>query len=86
MLNGTLFLCKVLWQPYTPQFGSHIEVAVHHSTVLWPWSGYIAISISVTKQAANWEGIAQGQLTMTIESPPAVSSLMSILSVISCID
>ena len=66
-----------MWQPYTPQFGSHIEVAVHHSTVLWPWSGYIAISISVTKQAANWEGVAQGQLTMTIESPPAVSVLMS---------
>jgi hypothetical protein len=49
-------------------------VAIHHSTVLWPWSGYIAISISVAKQAANWEGIAQGQITMTIESPPGVSA------------
>jgi len=42
--------------------------------VLWPWSGFIAVSISVSKRAASWEGIAQGQITMTVESPPAVSS------------
>jgi len=63
---------QLLWEPYTPQFGGHIEVALHHSPVLWPWSGFVAVSISVAKRAANWEGIAQGQITMTIESPPGV--------------
>jgi len=41
--------------------------------MLWPWSGFVAVSISVAKRAANWEGIAQGQITMTIESPSGVS-------------
>jgi len=68
-----------LWEPYTPQFGGNIEVALHHSAVLWPWSGYIAVSISVAKRAANWEGTAQGQITMTIESPPGVSFVYAIL-------
>jgi len=71
-----------LWEPYTPQFGGNIEVALHHSAVLWPWSGYIAVSISVAKRAANWEGTAQGQLTMTIESPPGVSFVYAILKLV----
>lgn len=61
---------KPLWQPYTPQFGNYIEVAFQYSPTLWPWSGYIAVSIAVTKEAASWDGIAQGQVTLTIESPP----------------
>lgn len=61
---------KPLWQPFVPQFGAHIEVAFQYSTSLWPWSGYLAVSISVSKQAAQWEGIAQGQIELTVESPP----------------
>jgi len=71
-----------VWEPYTPQFGGHIEVALHHSSVLWPWSGYVAVSISVAKRAANWEGIAQGQITMTIESPPGVSFTLTVLNLL----
>ena len=56
-----------------PQFGGYIEVAFHYSETLWPWSGFLAVSIQVTKQAANWEGIAQGQVTLTVESPAEVS-------------
>ena len=62
------------WQPFVPQFGHHIQVALQYSATLWPWSGYLAVSISVAKRAASWEGIAQGQVTITVESPPEVSS------------
>ncbi|KAF7242771.1 Membrane-bound transcription factor site-1 protease [Varanus komodoensis] len=57
------------WQPYLPQNGDYIEVAFSYSPVLWPWSGYLAISISVAKKAASWEGIAQGHVMLTISSP-----------------
>lgn len=40
--------------------------------MLWPWSGYLAISISVTKKAASWEGIAQGHVMVTVASPAEV--------------
>ena len=57
------------WRPYLPQNGDNIEVAFSYSSVLWPWSGYLAISISVTKKAASWEGIAQGHIMITVASP-----------------
>ncbi|KAL7978713.1 hypothetical protein Chor_013202 [Crotalus horridus] len=57
------------WQPYLPQNGDYIEVAFSYSPVLWPWSGYLAISISVAKKAAGWEGVAQGHVMITISSP-----------------
>lgn len=44
-------------------------MAFSYSPVLWPWSGYLAISISVAKKAASWEGIAQGHVMITISSP-----------------
>uniref|UniRef100_A0A667X3N1 Membrane-bound transcription factor peptidase, site 1 n=1 Tax=Myripristis murdjan TaxID=586833 RepID=A0A667X3N1_9TELE len=49
--------------------GDHIDVAVSYSPVLWPWAGYLAVSISVAKKAASWEGIAQGHVMVTVASP-----------------
>lgn len=67
-----VFLVQPDWQPYLPQNGDNIEVAFSYSSVLWPWSGYLAISISVTKKAASWEGIAQGHVMITVASPAEV--------------
>lgn len=58
-----------IWQPYLPQNGDHIDVAVSYSPVLWPWAGYLAVSISVAKKSASWEGIAQGHVMVTVSSP-----------------
>lgn len=44
-------------------------MAVSYSPVLWPWAGYLAVSISVAKKAASWEGIAQGHVMLTVASP-----------------
>jgi len=61
---------KPTWHPYTPQYGEFLNVALTHSDLLWPWSGYLAVSISVSSEAAQWEGLAQGHVTLTVESPP----------------
>uniref|UniRef100_A0A8C7Y5H3 Membrane-bound transcription factor site-1 protease n=1 Tax=Oryzias sinensis TaxID=183150 RepID=A0A8C7Y5H3_9TELE len=49
--------------------GDHIDVAISYSPVLWPWAGYLAVSISVAKKAASWEGVAQGHVMVTVASP-----------------
>uniref|UniRef100_A0A8C7RKZ2 Membrane-bound transcription factor site-1 protease n=1 Tax=Oncorhynchus mykiss TaxID=8022 RepID=A0A8C7RKZ2_ONCMY len=54
--------------------GDHIDVAVSYSPVLWPWAGYLAVSISVAKKAASWEGIAQGHVMVTVASPAGNNS------------
>ncbi|XP_046398458.1 membrane-bound transcription factor site-1 protease [Ischnura elegans] len=57
------------WHPYAPQNGGRLEVALQHSDVLWPWAGYLAVALCVPKSAATWEGIAQGHVSLTVESP-----------------
>lgn len=53
--------------------GAYIDVAMSYSKTLWPWSGYLAVYISVAKDAANYEGSAVGHVSLIIESPPGVS-------------
>ncbi|KAK3868639.1 hypothetical protein Pcinc_025981 [Petrolisthes cinctipes] len=61
---------KPVWHPYTPQFGQHLEISFTYSEVLWPWSGHLAVWISVAESAKDWEGFARGHISITIESPP----------------
>lgn len=64
-----------LWEPYSPQNGHYIDIAFSYSKTLWPWSGYLAVSISVSQAAAKWDGTAQGHVSLTVESPPEVCIL-----------
>ncbi len=64
---------KPQWHPYTPQNGQYLDIAITYSDILWPWSGWLAIYISVSSEAQNWEGIAQGHISLTVESPASQS-------------
>ncbi|XP_054278067.1 membrane-bound transcription factor site-1 protease-like [Macrosteles quadrilineatus] len=61
---------KPQWYPYTPQYGHFLEVSLTYSEVLWPWSGWLGVSLGVGKEAAGWTGTAQGHIQLTVESPP----------------
>ncbi|KAK3746384.1 hypothetical protein QZH41_018216 [Actinostola sp. cb2023] len=63
------------WHPYESQHGDKIEVAFTYSPVLWPWSGFLAVSITAATSAAAWEGIAQGHISITVVSPPQESEI-----------
>jgi len=60
---------RPIWHPYIPENGNLLDVSITYSEVLWPWSGWMAVHISVSPQAVNWEGIAQGHISLTVESP-----------------
>ena len=64
---------KPQWHPYTPQNGHYLDIAITHSDLLWPWSGWLAVYISVSAEAQHWEGIAQGHISLTVESPASES-------------
>ncbi|XP_062501119.1 membrane-bound transcription factor site-1 protease-like [Corticium candelabrum] len=63
---------KPQWHPYKPQNGHHLDIAFSYSSVLWPWSGYLAVYIAVAKTAGNFHGIAQGHISLTVVSPPQI--------------
>jgi membrane-bound transcription factor site-1 protease len=50
ILNGMGVSGKILgepqWNPYLPQNGHFLKLNFTYSEVLWPWSGYLAVSIS----------------------------------------
>ena len=46
-----------------------LEISLSYSQVLWPWSGWLAVSISVSEQGALFTGEAAGQITLTISTP-----------------
>lgn len=52
---------NLTWHPYTGNGnGEHIDVAITYSDVLWPWSGWLAVAITVPSTSHDWQGIAQG--------------------------
>ncbi|KAK9693480.1 Subtilase family [Popillia japonica] len=61
---------KPQWFPYTPQHGELVDVAFSYSEMLWPCSGWLAVSLSVNVDGVNYDGLAQGHISLTIESPP----------------
>ena len=58
-----------IWHPYKSQNGELLNLAFEYSDVIWPWSGYLAIYITVSEEGQAFEGIAQGHISLTVESP-----------------
>lgn len=61
---------KPVWHPYLPQNGDRIDISFSYSPTLWPWSGFLALSIRVDAASSSWSGIAQGHVSINISSPP----------------
>lgn len=56
--------------------GSYLDIGVTHSSDIWPWTGYLSLYISVleTPEAAVFNGIAEGWISLNVESYDAVST------------
>ena len=48
--------------------GNFLKVDFDYSPNIWPWSSYFAVKLSVTREAINFDGFAEGQIILTIES------------------
>jgi len=62
------------WRPNTDRDGAFIEVSIDHSTIIWPWTGYLAVRISVKAEARSWTGMAEGIIVFTVISPAVVGT------------
>lgn len=56
------------WHPYTNHNGHLINVSISYSSILWPWSGWLGVHVVATEEAEKFEGIAQGQINLTVYS------------------
>ncbi|CAK8693279.1 unnamed protein product [Clavelina lepadiformis] len=86
VLNGLGVVGKIKvkpsWHPYISEHGDMMEIAISYSETLWPWSGYLALSLSAAKQAAGWEGVAQGHVELSVTSSSSNSKDEDLVSVL----
>lgn len=72
ILNGLSVSGKVeetpVWHPYLSEHGEFLEISVSYSEILWPWSGYLAVTISVSETAREFDGVIGGHIQLTIVS------------------
>lgn len=70
IINGLAVSGQVVdvkWHPHLPD-GPLLSVTATYSDVVWPWSGWLALMMSVTKEGATFDGIVEGHVNVTIES------------------
>lgn len=66
---------RPVWQPDRNVAGSQwLRVAVSYSRLLWPWSGWLAVSLSVVAEAQHWQGVVRGRLSISVECGGNVST------------
>ncbi|XP_013162352.1 PREDICTED: membrane-bound transcription factor site-1 protease isoform X1 [Papilio xuthus] len=58
---------EVTWHPHLPH-GGLLSVSADYSPILWPWSGWLALSFTVLQEGADFDGVVEGHVNITIES------------------
>ena len=48
------------------------QVVFSYSAVLWPWSGWIAVHVTVSDEACEFTGRVAGELRVAVQADPEV--------------
>lgn len=76
VLNSVSVTGELVAEPsfHAGKNGRFLDLSFSWSPLLWPWSGHLAVSISVKPEAALWEGDAEGLIKFTVRSPVSLTS------------
>lgn len=58
------------WKPSLEANGNLLKMEFSYSTKLWPWSGYLAVKISVGSEAKDFYGTVEGLIQVEVEDAP----------------
>ena len=67
---------KPVWRPSVKENGHYLNIVFEFSSEIWPWSGYIAIKITVDQEAREYDGYAEGEILITIETNSTTNELI----------
>lgn len=62
-VHGSIVSCEF----EASENGQLLDVSFEYGE-LWPWSGWLAVTLSVVEAAEQWQGIAEGSIVLTIRS------------------
>ncbi|MFH4973379.1 hypothetical protein AB6A40_000088 [Gnathostoma spinigerum] len=55
-----------IWEPFMEENGDLLQVSIDYEAVIWPWSGYMAVSLSVSPKGKDFEGTASGRISVSV--------------------
>ncbi|CAI0390007.1 unnamed protein product [Linum tenue] len=59
-----------IWNP-SDENGNILSIHFTYSEIIWPWTGYIALHMQIKEEGAQFSGEIEGNVTLTVYSPPA---------------
>ncbi len=72
LINGISVTGKLegapVWQA-TNSGGQHLRMAFEWSYFMWPWSGFVAVRITVAESGKAFQGIAEGVISVKVITP-----------------
>ncbi|GLT48581.1 hypothetical protein SLA2020_221980 [Shorea laevis] len=74
ILNGMAVIGYIksppTWHP-SDEEGNLLSIHFTYSEVIWPWTGYLALHMQIKEEGAHFSGEIEGNVTVTVFSPPA---------------
>ena len=61
------FVKRPVWQPVSSDNSDKIDVSISYSQRIWPWSGWMAVRIGVSKPVSE-EVFVKGQVSLCVYS------------------
>ncbi|XP_045510195.1 membrane-bound transcription factor site-1 protease [Colias croceus] len=58
---------QVSWHPHLPN-GPMLSVSVDYIDIIWPYSGWLALRFNVLESGADFDGVVEGHVNITVES------------------
>ncbi|KAE9464518.1 hypothetical protein C3L33_03634, partial [Rhododendron williamsianum] len=58
------------WHP-SDEEGNLLSIHFTYSDVIWPWTGYLALHMQIKEEGAQFSGVIEGNVTLSVYSPPA---------------
>lgn len=57
------------WHP-AQQEGNLLSIKFSYSNIIWPWTGYLALHMQIKDEGAQFSGVIEGNVTLSVYSPP----------------
>uniref|UniRef100_A0A0N5B054 Peptidase_S8 domain-containing protein n=1 Tax=Syphacia muris TaxID=451379 RepID=A0A0N5B054_9BILA len=66
--TGLPTIVNPVWEPFIEENGDLLNISIGYSDLIYPWSGYMSLAISVCEDGKNFEGTAGGRIIVKITS------------------
>ncbi|GMT04293.1 hypothetical protein PENTCL1PPCAC_26467 [Pristionchus entomophagus] len=57
-----------VWEPFSPESANVLRISIRYSPQIWPWTGFMALFLSVNSEHSSYTGNVSGRIRLTVVS------------------